>query len=46
MLCPSHDPHIFSASLHALELLENLCYDKYGLSLVVAALLSLKIISC
>lgn len=44
MLCPSHDAHIFSASLRALELLENVCYDKYGLSLVVTALLSLKII--
>lgn len=46
MLCPSYDPHIFSASLCALELLENLYYDKYGLSLDITALLSLKIISC
>lgn len=46
MLCPSRDPHVFSASLHALDLLENLCCDEYGLSLVVTALLGLKIISC
>lgn len=46
MPCPFHDPHIFSVSLHTLELLENLCYDKYGLFLVVTAQLGLKIISC
>lgn len=47
MLGPPHDLHIFLAhtSLDAIELLENLCYDKFILSLAITALL-LKIISC
>lgn len=47
MLGPSLDCHIFLARtyLDAIELLENLCYDKFILSLAITALL-LKIISC
>lgn len=48
MLGPSHGLHIFSAcaSLDALELLENLCYEKSIFALAITALLSLKNIPC